>query len=145
MSDILVKQNKCVCARERERERSLITSKFRKGPPVIMAMLLNESDEPQVLSRAPRTPLHLTLITAWCSSSSHGIISLSWPELSHHFTQRENHFCSSLANESDSFNCINFVCICGEGSRLEIYIEMERDFTNRPHGSCHEGVYPMLQ
>ena len=119
----------CLCRRERERE-SLITSKFRKGPPVIMAMLLNESDEPQVLSRAPRTPLHLTFITTWCSSSSHDIISLShslsWPELSHHFTQRENHFCSSLANESDSFNCINFVCICGEGSQLEIYIEMER-------------------
>lgn len=57
--------------RERERLRGLITGLFRKGPPVIMAMLLNESNEPHVLCRTPRTPLHLSLITTRCSSFAH--------------------------------------------------------------------------
>jgi hypothetical protein len=57
--------------RQRETERERITSLLRKSPPVIMAMLLNESDEPQVLRRAPRAPFHLTLITTRCSSFSH--------------------------------------------------------------------------
>lgn len=87
---------------EREREMKHVcvhiksTCKFRESSPIFMAMVLNKSDKPQVLSRAPWTSLHLALITAWCSSPPHDLSLV--PYTTTLILESDHSFCYLLAS-----------------------------------------------